>query len=132
MGTPYKCYTRDLQYRGYQLVIKWYPDAEWDSHWSVCMLTEDGTEIGVLPDFCTYTEARKFLEALPTGRKKPVPDEAWTFDPYEVYSNPGWEVYDPNLARVVAVFTDRDEAEEYLRWRNKKQKKKKAKKDEGR
>jgi hypothetical protein len=44
--------------------------------------------------------------------------EPWTFDQFEIYPEPGWEIYDPNLARVVAVFYDRQEAEKYLEWRN--------------
>ena len=47
--------------------------------------------------------------------------EPWTFEPFECHTEPTWEIYDPNLARVVAVFSDRDEAAAYLKWRNKKQ-----------
>lgn len=52
----------------------------------------------------------------------------WTFEPFEVDKTEAWTVYDGNLARIVAVFYDEDEAQAYLRWRNKKQAKKKAKK----
>jgi len=44
--------------------------------------------------------------------------EPWTFEPFECHAEPTWEIYDPNLARVVAVFHDRDEAVAYLEWRN--------------
>lgn len=50
--------------------------------------------------------------------------EPWTFDPYEVYAEKVWEIYDPNLARVVALFYDKKSKDEYLRWVNKRQKKK--------
>lgn len=44
--------------------------------------------------------------------------EPWTFEPFECHTEPTWEIYDPNLARIVAVFSDRDEATAYLKWRN--------------
>lgn len=53
----------------------------------------------------------------------------WTFEPYESYTEQTWEIYDPNLARIVAVFFDSDEAQNYLDWRNKKQAKEQAKKE---
>lgn len=52
----------------------------------------------------------------------------WTFEPMELWSTPTWEVYDPNLGRIVAVYYDRDEAEKELARINRKQAKKKAKK----
>ena len=36
------------------------------------------------------------------------------------------DIYDPNLARIVATFYDTDDAAHYLKWRNKKQAKLKA------
>ena len=56
-------------------------------------------------------------------------DKPWTFEPLEVDHEPTWTIYDPNLARIVATFHDEDEAADYLRWRNKKQAKKKARDD---
>jgi len=50
-----------------------------------------------------------------------VTTEPWTFEPFESHAEQTWEVHDPNLARIVAVFFDGDEAAEYLAWRNKKQ-----------
>jgi hypothetical protein len=50
-----------------------------------------------------------------------VSRKPWTFEPLESHAERTWEVYDPNLARVVAVFHDGNEAADYLRWRNKKQ-----------
>ena len=55
----------------------------------------------------------------------------WTFESFEIYPEPGWEIYDPNLARVVAVFYDRTEADAYLKWRNKRQDKLRARKVDG-
>jgi hypothetical protein len=51
----------------------------------------------------------------------------WTFEDYELHHQDTWEVYDPNLARLVAVFYNEDDALEYLKWRNKKQAKRKGK-----
>ena len=50
----------------------------------------------------------------------------WTFNPFELETEQTWVVYDENLARIVATFYDEDEAKSYLKWRNKKQKKRKA------
>lgn len=52
----------------------------------------------------------------------------WTFRPFEMYAEAGWEIYDPNMAARVAVFYDRAEAEDYLAWRNRRQAKRQAKK----
>jgi hypothetical protein len=52
----------------------------------------------------------------------------WTFNDFVLDEEPTWSVYDENLGRIVAVFYDRDEAESYLKWRNKKQAKKRAEK----
>lgn len=54
-------------------------------------------------------------------------EKPWTFDDLEVHASPGFDVYDPNLARNVATFYDEDEARAYARWRNKKQAKIRAK-----
>lgn len=51
----------------------------------------------------------------------------WTFEPFEVYDDPTWTILDPNQAQIVAIFYDADEAKAYLKWRNKKQAKAKAK-----
>ena len=55
----------------------------------------------------------------------------WSFEPMEIDDDPEptWPVYDPNMARIVAVFYTQEEAREYLKWRNKKQAKLKARKD---
>ena len=50
----------------------------------------------------------------------------WTYQPFEAEHTDTWTVYDENLARIVAVFYDRTEMEDYLRWRNKKQDKARA------
>ena len=52
----------------------------------------------------------------------------WTFDDFEMYRDGVWGIYDPNLARIVAIFYDGDSADEYLAWVNKRQAKKKKKK----
>lgn len=57
--------------------------------------------------------------------------EPWTFEPFECHTEPTWEIYDPNLARVVAVFTDRDEATAYLAWRNEAQEQARAERGRG-
>lgn len=44
--------------------------------------------------------------------------EPWTFEDFEMESQKTWVIYDDNLARIVAVFYDKDEAKDYLRWRN--------------
>lgn len=54
-------------------------------------------------------------------------NKPWTFEPFEMDEQQTWSIYDENLARIVAVFYDEDEARDYLFWRNKKQAKKKAK-----
>lgn len=57
--------------------------------------------------------------------------QPWSFEPFEIDAapEPTWPVYDPNLARIVAIFYTEHEAREYLRWRNKKQAKLRAKAD---
>lgn len=50
----------------------------------------------------------------------------WTFEPFEMDEQQTWTIYDENMARIVAIFYDEDEARDYLFWRNKKQAKKKA------
>lgn len=50
--------------------------------------------------------------------------QPWTFEPFELTRDEVWEIYDPNLARVVAVFYDEDAADEYLAWVNERQEKK--------
>jgi hypothetical protein len=50
----------------------------------------------------------------------------WTFEDFVLEAEPTWSIYDENLARIVAVFYDLDEAQDYLKWRNKKQAKKRA------
>ena len=51
----------------------------------------------------------------------------WTFEPMELWSTPSWEIYDPNLARVVAVYYNRDEAEKELARINRRQAQRKLK-----
>jgi hypothetical protein len=41
-----------------------------------------------------------------------------TFEPFEIDEQTTWPIYDENLARIVAVFYDRREAQDYLAWRN--------------
>lgn len=53
-------------------------------------------------------------------------EQPWSFEPFELSSEQTWVVYDENLARIVAVFYDKNEAKAYLKWRNKKQAKNKA------
>lgn len=55
----------------------------------------------------------------------------WTFEPMEMDDKPDptWPIYDPNEARIVAVFYTEEEARDYLKWRNKKQAKLKARRD---
>lgn len=60
--------------------------------------------------------------------KHAKPDKPWTFELFEIWATPTWEIYDPNLARVVAVFYDEAEAEDYLSRVNFKQADKAAKK----
>ena len=50
----------------------------------------------------------------------------WTFEDYELEEERRWVVYDDNLARIVAEFHDEEEARTYLRWRNKKQAKRRG------
>lgn len=45
----------------------------------------------------------------------------WTFEPFEADRAEVTDIYDPNLARIVATFYDADEARAYLKWRNKRQ-----------
>ena len=45
----------------------------------------------------------------------------WTYEDFELHPQDSWEIYDPNEARIVAVFYDLDEARKYLEWRNKRQ-----------
>ena len=52
--------------------------------------------------------------------------KAWSFEPYEIWPVKTWEVYDENLARVVAVFTDKRDAQNYLAAVNYRQAVKKA------
>lgn len=58
--------------------------------------------------------------------KHKLNEGAWTYEHFEAEHTDSWTVYDENLARIVAVFYDRTELEAYLRWRNKKQDKAKA------
>lgn len=54
----------------------------------------------------------------------------WTFEPMEMHAEKTWEIYDPNMARVVAVFHDKKAAKQYLKYLNGKQDKKRtAKRD---
>lgn len=55
-------------------------------------------------------------------------DKPWTFEDFVLDEEPTWSVYDENLGRIVAVFYDHDEALDYLKWRNKKQAKKRSEK----
>lgn len=38
----------------------------------------------------------------------------------EIHHEDSWEVFDPQDARVVAIFWDEDEAREYVAWRESK------------
>lgn len=44
--------------------------------------------------------------------------EAWTREPYELYVETRWQIYDPNLAIVVAEFGNEEDARNYLQVRN--------------
>lgn len=48
----------------------------------------------------------------------------WTYEPFELTRDEVWEIYDPNLARIIAIFYDEKSADEYLKWVNKRQEKK--------
>ena len=48
----------------------------------------------------------------------------WTFEPYELARDEVWEIYDPNLGRIIAIFYDEKHADEYLAWINERQEKK--------
>ena len=50
----------------------------------------------------------------------------WTFEPYETYRDEVWEIYDPNLARIIAIFYDKESHDEYLAWINERQEKKRG------
>lgn len=52
--------------------------------------------------------------------------EPWTFDAYELTRDEVWEIHDPNLARVIAVFYDEKSADEYLAWINERQEQKRG------
>ena len=54
------------------------------------------------------------------------PVKPWTHLDFEAEHTDVWTVYDDNLGRIVAVFYDRTEVESYLKWRNKKQAKSRA------
>lgn len=51
----------------------------------------------------------------------------WTFLPFEAEESKVWTVFDDNVARIVAVFYDKTELDDYLAWRNRKQAKRSAK-----
>ena len=57
---------------------------------------------------------------------KEEPLKPWTFEPFELTRDEVWEVFDPNLARVIAVFYDENAADEYLAWVNERQEKKRG------
>lgn len=59
-------------------------------------------------------------------------NQPWTFEPFEADRDSVWTILDPNLGRVVAMFFDAEEAGRYLRWRNKKQAKRKEAQERGR
>lgn len=48
-------------------------------------------------------------------------DKPWTYIDFTHYREDTWTIYDPNLARIIAVFYTEREADKYLKWRNKKQ-----------
>lgn len=56
-------------------------------------------------------------------------DKPWTWEDFESDKAPSWTIIDPNLARMVAVFFDADEAEDYLAWRNLRQAEMRERKD---
>lgn len=41
--------------------------------------------------------------------------------PCEIYAEPTWEIFDPNTARVIAVFSSQSHAADYLNWLNTKE-----------
>lgn len=51
----------------------------------------------------------------------------WTFEQFVSETTEVVDIHDPNLGQLVATFYDAEEAEAYLKWRNKKQAKKQAK-----
>lgn len=48
-------------------------------------------------------------------------DVPWTFEDFEADTDEVVNIYDDNLARIVATFYCTDEAAMYLKWRNKRQ-----------
>jgi hypothetical protein len=57
--------------------------------------------------------------------------EPWTFEDFESETDSVVNIYDPNLARHVAIFFDPKEGRRYLSWRNRQQARKRAEKAEG-
>lgn len=49
------------------------------------------------------------------------PVRAWTHLDFEAEHTDTWTVYDDNLGRIVAVFYDKAELDDYLQWRNARQ-----------
>lgn len=85
--------------------------------WSATARTAAGNDMGNQPGcLCSFC-----------GEDQPL-TEPWTFESFEIYPQAGWEIYDPNQTRVVAVFYNRTEAESYLEWRNEGQVKLRARK----
>jgi hypothetical protein len=54
--------------------------------------------------------------------------QPWTFSDFEMDETETYMIFDPNLGHHFATFFDRAEAEKYLKWRNKKQKKRRTNK----
>lgn len=128
------CYSVPSDRPGERLTVEWDRGADWDSHWVVKASGPDGHH-----EICraaSYTEARRHLDREVmedrTGATMRGREEPWSFDDLEIDAQQTWEIYDPNLARLVAIFWDRDEAKAYLRWRNKKQAKARSREDKNR
>ena len=57
---------------------------------------------------------------------KEEPVNPWTYEPFELTRDEVWEIYDPNLGRIIGIFYDEDAADEYLKWINERQEKKRG------
>ena len=58
-----------------------------------------------------FSDQQRTVAALPPMRRK------W---PLEMWDTPMFEVYDEGEAKVIAAFYDKEAANEYIKWRNKK------------
>ena len=117
--------------------VEWDHHADWDKHWLAVLTTPAGVRT-VYRRCISYFEALQSVkpftapQATPavTDKESPaVPKiKPWTFESMDIYHQETWEIYHPELGRPVATFYDKDEAQDYLDWANKRQAKRQAKK----